>query len=892
LLVKDQTRPVAVADKGVTVSLSDKKVWVDAKTFDEGSWDNCGVNLLLARRTDWYEACVDLCDKVEVCAIGDHHDTLWQSILESDKHLDEIEAHYAKALAWLKEDHTACSELVYNGWIYDLMKYATLECIDHPYAVDEAYFQDLMEALFDEVYGKFCAVKHPFDCTSGTTMANGHGLSEEAIENFLDQTEQIGGGWSDAVPFSCADACRPVTVEILVMDYWCNWSKSWTEVWVEDKTPVEVVKDVVDGEISCKTYRDARYAYPGELHPVSIDYIVEQARTGEPEAYDLIDIIFGGYCKAWVDPYGNYVDASGAEIICDISYPDSMCQCSSWYDLEQVYDEHLGYTWDSVYRDSCWYEDTLASFQKGIIAVNCSEHVYCEPEVWVEFDHCGQGYLFRKWKIWSACLSARDSSAEGVEASADESSIHNVDTIYRHQRIWVGNSCPLQKQMFDVPGDVEVISCGIEYDPAGSGNVVGAAGPDQTGIPKLKDVFDGDCRLMGIGHQDKVYQVVGGQAACYKIIRTWYFADWCGGKPSSDLWWKDRMLVEDSCVQKIIIRDTLPPVCSISGPVADGGTIEAGGCYYNLEVEVLVTDICGLIEYDWELKDISGSAPYPVDNGQGSWNGEDTARATIVVEDLSTGNYLLKVRVRDECQNESYCDYQVEIIAGKKPTPICVTSLTAELTPMDMDQDGVVDTAMAVVWAQEFDQSSTAPCGESDDSLAFYIEILNDGSGNDDTLDSLDADSIIVDCRHVGRQQVRLWVKGENGTYDYCDVLLEVQNNGGGCPPSQQVTTPLGEGTDFSVDQQAGERGFELYQNRPNPFRLSTVVGFELPEAMEATITVYDVTGKVLRAVEGDFGKGYNQVEFKRTEFDVQGTLFYQLDTKEFSATRRMVIID
>jgi hypothetical protein len=711
-------------------------------------------------------------------------------------------------------------------------------------------------------------------------------LSTEEVEKFLDVAEQIGGGWSTEVPFSCEDACGPVTVEILVMDYWCNWSTSWTKVWVEDKTPVRVVKDVEDAEISCKTYQDRRYVDPkGGLHPVSIERIVEMAKGGDEEAYTALDDIFGGYCKAWTDPYGNYVDDTGEEIECDIPFSDSSCQCSSWYDLERVYDEHLGYKWDSVYRDSCWYYEKADTFTKGIVVVNCAENVFCVQDIWTEFDHCGQGYLFRKWKIWNGCAPHDD--------RPDSLAAHVPDTIYRHQRIWVGNDCPLQKQMFDVPGDIEVISCGIEYDPEGSGNVVGIAGPDQTGMPVLKDVFDGDCRIIGMGHQDKVYKVLGGQEACYKIIRTWYFADWCGGKPSNDLWWKDRTLVEDSCVQKIIIRDTLAPVCAITGPVADGGTIEAGGCYYNLEVEVSVTDVCGLIEYDWEIRDIGGSTPYSVDNGQGSWNGEDTAIATIVVEDLSTGSYQLKVRVRDECQNESYCDYQLEIVTGKKPTPICMTSLTAELTPMDMDQDGIADTAMAVVWAQEFDQSSTAPCGESDDSLEFFIEILNDGSGNDETLDALDADSIVVDCRHVGSQQVRLWVKGENGTYDYCDVLLEVQSNGGGCAPGQQLTTtPLGVGTYFQMDQQAGERGFELYQNRPNPFRLSTVIGFELPKAMEATITVYDVTGKVLRSVEGDFIKGYNQVEFKRTEFDVQGVLFYQLDTKEFTATRNMVIID
>ena len=80
----------------MTVSLGGKKVWVDAETFDEGSWDNCGINLLLARRVDWYEACVDLCDETVWCCTDEHYDTLHCVKLEEDKHVDEVEAYYAK----------------------------------------------------------------------------------------------------------------------------------------------------------------------------------------------------------------------------------------------------------------------------------------------------------------------------------------------------------------------------------------------------------------------------------------------------------------------------------------------------------------------------------------------------------------------------------------------------------------------------------------------------------------------------------------------------------------------------------------------------------------------------------------------------------------------------
>ena len=85
---------------------------------------------------------------------------------------------------------------------------------------------------------------------------------------------------------------------------------------------------------------------------------------------------------------------------------------------------------------------------------------------------------------------------------------------------------------------------------------------------------------------------------------------------------------------------------------------------------------------------------------------------------------------------------------------------------------------------------------------------------------------------------------------------------------------------------------FELYQNEPNPFAATTVIGFNLPASASATITVYDVTGKVLRVVEGDYAKGYNEVTMKRSEISATGVLYYQLDTDDYSATKKMVIIE
>lgn len=92
-----------------------------------------------------------------------------------------------------------------------------------------------------------------------------------------------------------------------------------------------------------------------------------------------------------------------------------------------------------------------------------------------------------------------------------------------------------------------------------------------------------------------------------------------------------------------------------------------------------------------------------------------------------------------------------------------------------------------------------------------------------------------------------------------------------------------------SAEQAAVAIDFELLQNNPNPFREKTVIGFRLPTAEKATLTVYDLSGKVLKTVSADFAKGYNEIILNENELGSAGILFYQLETATQTATRRMV---
>ncbi|MBK6994679.1 MAG: T9SS type A sorting domain-containing protein [Lewinellaceae bacterium] len=83
--------------------------------------------------------------------------------------------------------------------------------------------------------------------------------------------------------------------------------------------------------------------------------------------------------------------------------------------------------------------------------------------------------------------------------------------------------------------------------------------------------------------------------------------------------------------------------------------------------------------------------------------------------------------------------------------------------------------------------------------------------------------------------------------------------------------------------------GFELYQNQPNPFVNRTLVGFHLPDAATATLSVFDQSGRLVFSQKGDFPKGYNSIPLEKSLLNTAGALFYKLETANDSATKTMI---
>jgi hypothetical protein len=86
-----------------------------------------------------------------------------------------------------------------------------------------------------------------------------------------------------------------------------------------------------------------------------------------------------------------------------------------------------------------------------------------------------------------------------------------------------------------------------------------------------------------------------------------------------------------------------------------------------------------------------------------------------------------------------------------------------------------------------------------------------------------------------------------------------------------------------------------LFQNTPNPFNPTTVIGFALPEATPVRIRVYSSGGQVLRhLVSGTFPKGYSEVTWDgltdRGHPVGSGVYFYGFEAAGVTEVRRMVL--
>ena len=84
---------------------------------------------------------------------------------------------------------------------------------------------------------------------------------------------------------------------------------------------------------------------------------------------------------------------------------------------------------------------------------------------------------------------------------------------------------------------------------------------------------------------------------------------------------------------------------------------------------------------------------------------------------------------------------------------------------------------------------------------------------------------------------------------------------------------------------------YDLGQNYPNPFNPSTTIKFSIPESGMVTLRVFNMLGQeVATLLNSEKTAGVYEASFDASALS-SGIYFYTLDSKNFTSTKKMVLL-
>ena len=134
--------------------------------------------------------------------------------------------------------------------------------------------------------------------------------------------------------------------------------------------------------------------------------------------------------------------------------------------------------------------------------------------------------------------------------------------------------------------------------------------------------------------------------------------------------------------------------------------------------------------------------------------------------------------------------------------------------------------------------------------------------------------SIYFDLKHLQKNDITI-----NLSYNFINEKNESISSGS----SELIISPVPE-------------EFALHQNYPNPFNPVTTINYDLPKESYVNLFIYDILGREVANLLGNVKPaGYQSVIWNTNNNSgvpvSAGIYFYQIQTKEFVKTRKMVIL-
>ncbi|MBI5266936.1 MAG: T9SS type A sorting domain-containing protein [candidate division Zixibacteria bacterium] len=162
----------------------------------------------------------------------------------------------------------------------------------------------------------------------------------------------------------------------------------------------------------------------------------------------------------------------------------------------------------------------------------------------------------------------------------------------------------------------------------------------------------------------------------------------------------------------------------------------------------------------------------------------------------------------------------------------------------------------------------------------------SDASGMD-VLSSVENNQLRVLVYNIGKNRI------ESGTRE----LLQISMTGSGAVKLSHVELVDYQGRPYAA--RIGRIGlpdqFVLNQNYPNPFNPSTVIGFSLPQSSSWTLSIYNVTGALVREFTGQSEAGNIEVIWdgrgQSGNQTASGIYLYKLSAGSFTDTKKMILL-
>jgi hypothetical protein len=96
-------------------------------------------------------------------------------------------------------------------------------------------------------------------------------------------------------------------------------------------------------------------------------------------------------------------------------------------------------------------------------------------------------------------------------------------------------------------------------------------------------------------------------------------------------------------------------------------------------------------------------------------------------------------------------------------------------------------------------------------------------------------------------------------------------------------------------EEQSTPQNFALRQNYPNPFNSQTVIGYQLPQASEIELAVYDLLGQRITTLAQSLQRaGAHSIEWDGRDHTganaASGVYLHRLSTRDFVMTKKLVL--